>query len=398
MPPNESQEVVEYLNPDGYCRRFVLGKYMDGIGYSCLSSRDETAKCDRCIRTGEMIMNLQSTGTDEQHAPVSYKPHIVQHPEGPLPAIKRIKPGSIVEIRDNIQAAFGSIIRDYEGCVLCALGKNITFHRDVQPHQLLIDHGLDTIRLKDLDAQLSVRNDGQCYGCGLSLVVLNLIDQHQPSHTCMYKNLSRLACYDTFVSGRLSGSLSDIDSSSLRVHDMASFAKWLTLRPLGEKVNNLTRLIDGWSKLINSENDPRPRYNDYQVKPVATGPPNQQQRMATRPVTGRIPDDAHRRTTEIGKQRARQEIHSQGIQSVDNLGHSSVEIEWPKELLSSQQYRFSDDAHTQTAASEMERPRQRNYSQDDSLGVGSSELSIDIDLFDLPISSVSRPVSGHKGK
>ncbi|KAK9364313.1 hypothetical protein V1509DRAFT_573037 [Lipomyces kononenkoae] len=237
---SEVQAVAEFLNPEAYCRRFVLGKYMDGSGFSCLTY-PKAALCDKCRSTLELVPD-QRQGDDNKH-------QSLQHPEGPMPAIKRTKVDATGPMREKIVELFATINR-YRGCPLCACNRRQQSHHDYDEETLSRDHNLSVTALPELSRQTK----GACYGCGLSLVLVNGISPHVPSTTCIFASRVRTICNYLFTSESLSQCLTNMDPG-FDSRNVKSYARWLRDRPLGESVNNLTKLLCNWAELIHCDDD-----------------------------------------------------------------------------------------------------------------------------------------------
>jgi hypothetical protein len=174
---------------------------------------------------------------------------LLQHPEGPLLTIKRLKADTTDQVRDTIQSVFSSIRTDYGGCPFCALDNLTTLHQSYDPETLLKDHRVTRSLFGDLIEELSAGIMGVCHGCGLNLKIANGIVEHSPGRTCIYSALTRLICYEIFISGRLPACIRGMDLGFLNTDDIKSFGNWLKVHPLGESVNNLTTLLYNWVTL-----------------------------------------------------------------------------------------------------------------------------------------------------
>lgn len=218
---------------------------MDGVGFSCMTYSSDVQQCDVCRATQTQLAS---------HSPITIisakdKSHLLQHPEGPLPRIKRIKADTTDQVRDTIQSAFSSIRTHYGGCPLCALDNQTTPHRSYDPETLLKDHRMTRSLFQDLIEELSAVIMGVCHGCGLNLKIVNGIVEHSPARTCIYSALTRLISYEIFISGRLPACIRGMDLGFLNTDDIKSFGNWLKVHPLGESVNNLTHLLYNWVTL-----------------------------------------------------------------------------------------------------------------------------------------------------
>ncbi|KAK9426887.1 hypothetical protein V1505DRAFT_318458 [Lipomyces doorenjongii] len=366
IPASEAQEVVDYLNPQGLCRRFILGRYMDGAGYSCLTYGGDTEICDQCRVTQHQIAAQRSMGR------VHESPLPTQHVEGPIPAIKRVKTDDIATMKDKVEAVFSSVKVQYGGCVFCALDRQVTLHGSQVPQQLLTDHGINPSLFGTLDKQLSARIEGRCYGCGLNLRLLNGMDEHISRQGCVYSTLTRLVCYDIYVRGKMMACLARLDQSAFRANDISSFGKWLRMHPVGQSVNNLTRVVYNWMQLehldgargsTNTAPGARPSSNPPARLGIAAG------------ITDTIRGN---NITTVGQREPRSSQHG----SSGGLGFSSVEINWPAQLLpvgpervGSNQYRRSDVAISRDRES---RNQQSHHGQGQNGGIGYGEASIDM--------------------
>ncbi|KAK9426868.1 hypothetical protein V1505DRAFT_144429 [Lipomyces doorenjongii] len=247
MVAGEAQAVVEYVNPAAYCRRFVLGKYMDGSGFSCLTY-DKAELCDQCRSTQKLFID-ESPTADASVKSATDKHYSLQHPEGPIPAIKRVKVDTNGPMRDRIAELLNVIINQYNGCALCALYGHNILHHSYDAHTICRDHDLTPSTLMDLATELSTSVNGSCHGCGLSLLILNGLSEHIPSRACIYAVSVRTICSDLFITGRLGLCMTNVDPEFLDPTDIKSFGRWLRVRPLGESVNNLTRILYNFAEL-----------------------------------------------------------------------------------------------------------------------------------------------------
>ncbi|KAK9241550.1 hypothetical protein V1506DRAFT_550393, partial [Lipomyces tetrasporus] len=147
----------------------------------------------------------------------------------------------------KIMEVFGIIITEYGNCALCAIQQVRGYHRNPRIDILLKDHNVQQSVWAELDNELGISKNGSCHGCGLSLLMLNTIPEHIPSRTCIYYMLVRLICYDIFMTGKISSCLTNMEPGFLDTRDIKSFSRWLKLGPLGESVNNLTRILYNWT-------------------------------------------------------------------------------------------------------------------------------------------------------
>ncbi|KAK9349596.1 hypothetical protein V1523DRAFT_387076 [Lipomyces doorenjongii] len=152
-------------------------------------------------------------------------------------------------MKEGIKTAFSCIMTEYQGCVMCALARQVTPHANYDALTILNSHAIATSRFKVFDEQLSFGHAGICYGCGLNLKILNGLPEHVPGKACIYTAITRIVCYEIFMNGRLSACIKDIDRGFLDTGDIKSFGKWLNGHPLGMLVNNLTNLVYNWSTL-----------------------------------------------------------------------------------------------------------------------------------------------------
>ncbi|KAK9334210.1 hypothetical protein V1521DRAFT_353329, partial [Lipomyces starkeyi] len=247
MLAQDAQPVLEYISEHGYCRRFVLGKYMDGSGFSCLTYPNAEL-CDKCKVTQGLLIDEDAKPDAAASSPIN-KHASLQYPEGPIPVIKRIKADMTYTMKEKIMGVFTIIITDYGECALCAIEQAIDRHRNYHMDILLKDHNVEQSVWAQLDDEFTVSKNGSCHGCGLSLLVVNSMSEHIPSRTCIYSMLVRLICYDIFMTGKISSCLTNMEPGFLDARDIKSFGRWLKVCPLGESVNNLTRMLYNWAAL-----------------------------------------------------------------------------------------------------------------------------------------------------
>ncbi|KAK9481443.1 hypothetical protein V1527DRAFT_416762, partial [Lipomyces starkeyi] len=231
--------IDDYVSPQGFCRRYTIGTYMDGFGFSCLTYRTDVELCDIC-RAAQGVLTGKSTKESSG---------LVQHAEGPLPRIKRLKADTTDIVKDTIRCAFNSIITEHRGCALCALNNSTTPHRRYDSETLITDHRVTKSLFADLRVQLSRAITGTCHGCGLTLRVANGISEHTLARSCIYNVLTEVICYEIFVNGRLQTCIRDMNPGFLDIDNISSFGKWLKVHPIGEQVNNMTMVIYNWVTL-----------------------------------------------------------------------------------------------------------------------------------------------------
>ncbi|KAK9357803.1 hypothetical protein V1504DRAFT_442607 [Lipomyces starkeyi] len=237
MLAQDAQSILEYISEHGYCRRFVLGKYMDGSGFSCLTYPN-AEPCDKCRATQGLLIDEPAQIDAAVNFPTNSHGR-VQHPEGPIPAVKRIKTNMTYTMKEKIMEVFAIIITEY------GKGHHRNYHWDI----LLEDHNVEQSVWAQLDRELTVSKNGACHGCGLSLLLVNSMSEHIPSRTCIYSMLVRLICYDIFMTGKISSYLTNMEPGFLDGKDIKSFGRWLRVCPLGQSVNNLTRMLYNWAAL-----------------------------------------------------------------------------------------------------------------------------------------------------
>ncbi|KAK9357361.1 hypothetical protein V1504DRAFT_494522 [Lipomyces starkeyi] len=226
MLAQDAQPVLEYISEHGYCRRVAKGLLID-----------EDAKTDAAAS-----FPINKHGS-------------LQYPEGPIPVIKRVKADMTYTIKEKIMEVFTIIITDYGKCALCAIEQAIDRHRNYHMDILLKDHNVEQSVWAQLDDELTVSKNGSCHGCGLSLLLVNSMSEHIPSRTCIYPMLVRLICYDIFMTGKISSCLTNMEPGFLDARDIKSFGRWLKVCPLGESVNNLTRVFSKSSQTQRTERD-----------------------------------------------------------------------------------------------------------------------------------------------
>ncbi|KAK9310886.1 hypothetical protein V1524DRAFT_371986 [Lipomyces starkeyi] len=231
--------IDDYVSPQGFCRRYTIGTYMDGFGFSCLTYRTDVELCDIC-RAAQCVLTGKSTKESSG---------IVQHAEGPLPRIKRLKADTTDIVKDTIRYTFDSIIAEHGGCALCVVNNSTTRHRSYDSETLTTDHRVTKSLFADLRMQLSRAITGTCHGCGLSLRIVNGISEHTPARLCIYSVLTELICYEIFVNGRLQACIRGMNPGFLDIDDISSFGKWLKVHPIGEQVNNMTMVMYNWVTL-----------------------------------------------------------------------------------------------------------------------------------------------------
>ncbi|KAK9233679.1 P-loop containing nucleoside triphosphate hydrolase protein, partial [Lipomyces kononenkoae] len=214
----DAQVIDEYLSPNCFCRRYTIGQYMDGAGFTCLTNTSRVELCDICVATKQLLTS--SPGSQENIRELQY-------PEGPIPVAKRVKVDNIRVMSDNIEDAFGIIIREFRNCVLCAITLQHIHHSHYDALALLIDHGIQTTTYILFNAHLGFKRDGLCHGCGFNLRIVNRQSEHVPGTGCLYNSITRVLCYESFINGRLSASLTDMDPGSLDRRDIRTFSRWL---------------------------------------------------------------------------------------------------------------------------------------------------------------------------
>ncbi|KAK9482210.1 hypothetical protein V1527DRAFT_431798 [Lipomyces starkeyi] len=247
MLAQDAQPILEYISEHGYCRRFVLGKYMDGSGFSCLTYPN-AEPCDKCRVTQGLLID-EDARTDAAASLPTNKHRPLQYPEGPIPVIKKIKADMTYTMKEKILEVFTIIITYYGNCALCAIQHVIGRHRNCDMDILLQDHNVEQSVWAPLNEELTVSKNGSCHGCGLSLLLANGISEHIPSRTCIYSVLVRLICYDIFMTRKISSCLANMEPGFLDTRDIKSFGRWLKVCPLGESVNNLTHMLYNWATL-----------------------------------------------------------------------------------------------------------------------------------------------------
>ncbi|KAK9241524.1 hypothetical protein V1506DRAFT_465904 [Lipomyces tetrasporus] len=267
---DDALAVADYVQRDGYCRRhvqpflftiarvtdlhrFVLGKYMDGSGFSCLTFGENTELCDRCWVTREQVENYRSASIQGKSIAEHSLP---QHAEGPIPRLKRVRADTTGEMKDHIEEVFSWLQSEEPGCPLCAAegqGSSRASHELNSFQDIAADHNLNDRQCTELGEELDVQLEGTCYGCGLSLQLLNGIEGHTIGRECSYRTMTRLICCDIIFNRKLATCLTGMDPTALQSGNMASCGRWLRQTALGETTNNLSRIVYNWIVLTGLE-------------------------------------------------------------------------------------------------------------------------------------------------
>ncbi|KAK9426864.1 hypothetical protein V1505DRAFT_318477, partial [Lipomyces doorenjongii] len=170
----------------------------------------------------------------------------------PIPQLKRFRGDRTREMQDRIEEVFAWLQSEYRGCPLCALeGHSMTtsVHDLTSFWAIAREHNLNNAECTEFFEGLDVELEGTCYGCGLSLQVLNGIEGHIISRECSYSKVVRLICCDVIFNKKLVSCLAGTDPGALEVGRTASVTRWLKQTTLGEIVNNLTKIVYNWIEL-----------------------------------------------------------------------------------------------------------------------------------------------------